>query len=56
MFFVPFFLIIIALGQLAEKDKEFVHYIFSFSFIGQGLWEMQIIPTAPGLSLNSTGL
>lgn len=43
MFFVPFFLIIIALGQLAEKDKEFVHYIFSFSFIGQGLWEMQII-------------
>lgn len=43
MFFVPFFLIIIALGQLVEKDKEFVHYIFSLSFIGQGLWEIQII-------------
>ncbi len=43
MFFVPFFLIIIALGQLVEKDKEFVHFIFSLSFIGQGLWEMQII-------------
>lgn len=43
MFFVPLFLIIIALGQLVEKDKEFVHYIFSLSFIAQGLWEIQII-------------
>lgn len=43
MFFVPLFLIIIALGQLVERDKEFVHYIFSLSFIGQGLWEIQII-------------
>lgn len=43
MFFVPLFLIIIALGQLVEKDKEFVHYIFSLSFMGQGLWEIQVI-------------
>jgi hypothetical protein len=43
MFFVPMFLIIIALGQLAERDKDFVHYVFAFSFIGQGLWEIQII-------------
>jgi hypothetical protein len=43
MFFVPLFLIIIALGQLAEKEKEFVHYIFSLSFMGQGLLEIQII-------------
>ncbi len=43
MFFVPLFLIIIALGQLAEKEKEFVHYIFSLSFIIQGLTEIQII-------------
>ncbi|HOP31011.1 MAG TPA: helix-turn-helix domain-containing protein [Spirochaetota bacterium] len=43
MFFVPLFLIIIALGQLAEKDKEFFHYIFALSFTGQGLWEIQII-------------
>jgi len=43
MFFVPFFLIIIAMGQLAEKEKEFAHYIFSLSFIIQGLAEIQII-------------
>ncbi len=43
MFFVPLFLIIIALGQLVEKEKEFVHYIFSLSFIAQGLWVIQII-------------
>ncbi len=42
MFLGAFFLMIFALGQLALKDKDLIHYIFSLSFMGQGLVIMQV--------------
>jgi len=49
MFCGAFLSIMIALGQLFQKKKELISYIYAFSFLGLGLWIFQ-------MSLYSTGL
>jgi AraC-like DNA-binding protein len=49
MFFGALFAFVISLGQFAQKSKEPVHLVYSFSFAGLGLWLFHI-------SLYSTGI
>ncbi len=49
MFFGPLFAIIISIGQLVQIRKDFVDYIFSFSFFGMGLWMFQICLYSTGV-------
>lgn len=42
MFFGPTFAVIISIGQLLQKHKSFIDYLFSISFMGMAIWMYQI--------------
>ncbi len=49
MFFGPTFAVIISIGQLLQKHKSFIDYLFSISFMGMAIWMYQICIISTGI-------